>query len=229
MKTISRSTATAMVAMLVALAAAGGCQTTPKTEAKRESLQEQAQAAISRLQGEDPGLRQVMERGYGHAIFPSVGKGGVIVGGAYGQGVVYEQGQRSGYADLKQATVGAQLGGQTFSELIVFENRDAMERFKSNQLTFAANASAVAIKSGAAASARYDNGVMIFTHPNGGLMFEASVGGQQFTYRAGEGGPTTRDAETAHTETTRTETRTRTSPDSNRDGGGAKMEVEVGK
>jgi lipid-binding SYLF domain-containing protein len=124
-------------------------------------------------------------------IFPSVGKGGVIVGGAYGRGEVYEQGQLVGYADVTQATVGAQLGGQTFSELIVFENREAMDRFKRGNFEFAANVSAVALKAGAAAAARYTNGVAVFVKPEGGAMFEASIGGQKFTFQARtEGGGT---------------------------------------
>jgi lipid-binding SYLF domain-containing protein len=183
-----RSSSMSLLKPLVAMTAAMmlcagiGCSTAPKTEAKQENLQDQAQTTVDMMKRTDPGLADTLGRSYGYAIFPSVGKGGVIVGGAYGKGVVYEQGDRVGYADLTQATVGAQLGGQTFAELIVFQNREAMERFKNNQLAFAANASAVALKKGAAASARYENGVLVFTQPNGGLMFEASVGGQKFTY-----------------------------------------------
>jgi len=177
---------------LVALLALGalmiGCETTPKNEAKKDTLQEDSHAALNRLQREDPSLRDMMNSAYGYAVFPNIGKGGLIVGGAYGKGTVYEQGNMVGYADLTQGTIGAQLGGQTFSEIIVFENSDALNRFKNNQLAFSANASAVAIKAGAAKSAKYNDGVAVFTMPNGGLMFEASVGGQKFTYvPAGQG------------------------------------------
>jgi lipid-binding SYLF domain-containing protein len=171
---------------LLALLALGavmiGCETTPKNEAKKDTLVDDSHAAINRFQREDPSLRDMMSSAYGYAVFPNIGKGGVIVGGAYGKGTVYQQGNMVGYADLTQATVGAQLGGQTFSEVILFENSDAMNHFKANELAFSANASAVAIKAGAAKSAKYNNGVAVFTMPNGGLMFEASVGGQKFTY-----------------------------------------------
>ena len=89
-----------------------------------------------------------------------------------------------GYADLTNVTVGFQLGGQEFSELIAFQTADAFEKFKNNNLAFSANASAVALKTGAAAAAKYTDGIAIFTKPKAGLMFEASVGGQRFTYKA---------------------------------------------
>jgi lipid-binding SYLF domain-containing protein len=112
-----------------------------------------------------------------------VGKGGIIAAGAYGRGQVYEQGEFIGYSDISQATIGAQIGGQTFSEVLAFENPDAMETFKSGQFAFDANASAVALKSGAAASAKYEHGVAVFVEPIGGLMVEAAVGGQSFSFQ----------------------------------------------
>jgi lipid-binding SYLF domain-containing protein len=174
--------AVSSIVALATLVLLAGCSTAPKSEARKDTLQDEAQTTVNRFQREDPGLRNMLDKSYGYVVFPNVGKGGVIVGGAYGKGVAYEQGNMVGFADLTQATVGAQLGGQTFAELIVFQNREAMERFKNNELTFAANASAVAVKAGAAAAARYENGVAVFTDPNGGLMFEASVGGQKFTF-----------------------------------------------
>jgi lipid-binding SYLF domain-containing protein len=111
-----------------------------------------------------------------------VGKGGLIAGGAYGRGEVYQGGEMIGFADLSQATIGAQAGGQEFSELIAFESQNALDGFKQNKLRFAANASAVALKSGTAKSARYDDGVAVFIRPTGGLMVEAAIGGQSFSY-----------------------------------------------
>src|SRR5262249_5853361 len=84
-------------------------------------------AASSALKTLDPSLQQQIASAYGYAIFPAVAKGGAIVGGAYGRGEVYEQGKMVGWADLTQATIGAQLGGQSFSELILFENKAALE------------------------------------------------------------------------------------------------------
>lgn len=131
----------------------------------------------------DPSLQRMLDKAYGHAIFPSVGKGAVGVGGAYGRGEVFEGSRMVGYCDLSQGTIGFQLGGQEYMELIVFETREALDRFKSNTFEFSGQASAVAVRSGAAATAPYENGVAVFTATKAGLMFEASIGGQRFTYQ----------------------------------------------
>jgi len=171
------------------LAAAGaaamflaGCSTAPQTNSDRSQLQNDSDAAINDLKTQDSSLDNVLRHSYGYAIFPSVGKGAVGVGGAYGQGEVYQGGNLIGYADMTQATAGASIGGQTFSELIVFQTGDAIARFQSGQLTFDADASAVAAKDGAATNARWANGIAIFTQVKGGLMADAAVGGQKFNY-----------------------------------------------
>ena len=95
-------------------------------------------------------------------------------------------GKMIGFADLTQANIGLQAGGQAYSEVIVFENEDALNKFKNNKLEFSANASAVALKAGAAGAARFENGISVFVKPKGGLMFEVSIGGQKFTFKAAE-------------------------------------------
>src|SRR5690606_34069387 len=107
----------------------------------------------------DSSLQGFLDKSYGYAVFPDVGKGGLGLGGAYGRGQVFEQGRLIGYCDLSQATIGLQAGAQTYSELIVFENKEALDRFTSGRFEFSANASAVALKAGAAAAADYTNGV----------------------------------------------------------------------
>lgn len=190
-------TSTFSVAALVLAAMVMGCRTTPKSAEAREDLRSAGQRAIDRMTQEDPDLRGVIDRAHGYAIFPKVGKGGLIVGGAYGRGVVYEQGRMIGYADLTQASVGAQLGGQTYSELVAFETADALNRFRNNQLEFSANASAVILKRGAARAADFENGVAIFVQPRAGAMAEASVGGQKFTFVSDAAvGATTRSSAT---------------------------------
>jgi lipid-binding SYLF domain-containing protein len=116
-------------------------------------------------------------------VFPTVGKGAVGVGGAYGKGVVYQQGEVVGYCDLSQGTVGLQLGGQAYREIIFFEYKEALDWFKTGNFAFSAQASAVAVNEGASADAKYDRGVAVFTMTKGGLMFEASIGGQKFGYQ----------------------------------------------
>lgn len=169
-----------ITATLITLA---GCATAPDTDAKKAELHANVEKSMANLKTLDPTLQKQIDNAYAYAIFPSVGKGGAIVGGAYGRGEVYEQGKMIGWADLSQATIGAQLGGQSFSELILFENKAALENFKSGKIKFAANASAVALKSGAAESAKYTDGVLVFVQPISGLMVEASLGGQSFSFK----------------------------------------------
>ena len=186
--------AIALAAMLVL-----GCQTAPKTEEAKADLESEAQSALNRMKAEEPSIANVIEKGYGHVIFPSAGKGGLIVGGGYGRGIVYEQGPQVGFADITQLSVGAQVGGQAFSELIVFENKAALDRFKNNQVTFAADASAVIVKKGVATSAKFQDGVAVFVMPKAGAMAQATVGGQKFTFTPteGSGRPATRPAQRA--------------------------------
>lgn len=177
------------VALLVAGMGVGmtGCATAPTSIAERQALVDEAQAASVRFKAQDPGLNQFLQNAYGYAVFPNVGKGGFIAGGAYGHGTVYQGGQLIGYADMSQATVGLQAGGETFAELIVFQNKEALDRFCNNHLEFDANASAVALKPGVSTSAKYTSGVAVFTQAKGGLMFEAAIGGQKFTFVPAQG------------------------------------------
>jgi lipid-binding SYLF domain-containing protein len=159
-----------------------GCSTAPKTEEGRQALVQEADAALSKMISNDSSLREFIGKGVGYAMFPSVGKGGIGVGGAYGKGVVYEGGNVVGFADMSQASIGFQLGGQDYSELIVFETQSALDKFKTGEFEFAANASAVALKAGAAAGTNFKDNMAVFTQTNAGLMYEASIGGQKFTY-----------------------------------------------
>jgi lipid-binding SYLF domain-containing protein len=141
-------------------------------------LHPESRAALARLLEKKPGLREQVEKAYGYAIFPSLGKAGAVLGVTYGRGEVFEHGQLIGYAGLVQLTIGVQLGGDTGIELVLFDNRQALERFKMGKVGFAANAAAVIVKAGAAAT----NGPMHLA-PNGGLLIEAALGGQKFVYR----------------------------------------------
>ncbi len=172
----------ALVSALVSLGLPA-CSTAPETSGEKMDLHNESATALDKIRHQDPSLGDFLAKSYGYAIFPSVGKGGVVIGGAYGRGEVYENGTRVGYCDMSQATIGAQLGGQSYIELIAFENKAAMDHFKSGNYAFAAQASAVALHSGAASQAKYTDGVAIFTATNAGLMFEASVGGQKFSYQ----------------------------------------------
>ncbi len=127
-------------------------------------------------------MKKHFSNAYGYVIFPNVGKGGIGIGGAAGNGVVYESGTEIGMAKLSQLSIGFQWGGQAYREIIFFETKETMDRFKESKVELSAQASAVAVTAGASADAKYSNGVMIFTMQKGGLMYEASVGGQKFKF-----------------------------------------------
>ena len=171
-----------LTAIFAAASVLAGCSATPDTMNEREQLDRSVHATILLFQETDPGLKTHFENAHGYAVFPTIGKGGVGVGGAYGRGEVFEKGGMIGYCDLTQGTIGLQLGGQSYSEVIFFRNTIALETFKDGKLAFAAQASAVAASAGASADADYENGVMVFTMSQGGLMGEASIGGQSFSF-----------------------------------------------
>ena len=130
-----------------------------------------------------PSLKPYFKKARGYAVFPNVGKGGFGIGGARGKGEVFEKGDVIGSTTLTQVSVGFQLGGQAFSQIIFFKNKKSLERFTEGNFEFGASASAVLISEGANASADYSDGVAVFTFSKGGLMYEASIGGQKFSYK----------------------------------------------
>jgi Uncharacterized conserved protein len=151
---------------------------------KDEKLIADSKEAKEKFINADGLMKNLFDNSYGYVIFPNVGKGAVGVGGAAGNGIVYEQGKAIGRAGMKQVTVGFQFGGQAYREVIFFENKEALDRFKQDNFEFAAQASAVAADKGASANVKYENGVMVFTQEKGGLMYEASVGGQKFDFES---------------------------------------------
>lgn len=130
----------------------------------------------------DPGIARYFDTSYAYVLFPEIGKGGVGIGAASGDGVAYRGGMVDGYVRMTQVTVGAQIGGQTYREVIFFQDQRAYDRFKQGGLNFSANASAVIVRSGAAAANDYRDGVAVFVLPIGGAMAEASLGGQSFSF-----------------------------------------------
>jgi lipid-binding SYLF domain-containing protein len=143
-------------------------------------------------------------KSHGYAVFPTIGKGGMGIGGAHGSGRVYEKGKYVGDTSMTQVTFGLQLGGQAFSQIIFFQDKRAYDEFTGGNFEFGAQATAVAITAGASANAttsgtsagtsagkndadtvgKYNKGMAVFTVAKGGLMYEASIGGQKYTYKA---------------------------------------------
>jgi lipid-binding SYLF domain-containing protein len=140
-------------------------------------------AVIKKMKEKDPGMAKVFEDAYGYAVFPTVGKGGIGIGAARGKGDVFEQGALIGKSTLTQVSVGFQLGGQAYSEVVFFKDKTALEDFKRGDFQFDAQVSAVALTERASRDLAYSKGVAIVTMAKGGLMYEASVGGQKFSYK----------------------------------------------
>jgi lipid-binding SYLF domain-containing protein len=151
-----------------------------------KDLTSECNAAKGEFLKKDESLKNVFEKSAGYVIFPSVAKGALGIGAAKGKGELFEKGKEkpSGEAKLTQVTIGFQAGGQAYAELILFEDQTSMDNFKKGNFEFSAQASAVAVTAGAGATAKYEKGIMILTMAKGGLMYEASVGGQKFKYKA---------------------------------------------
>ncbi len=150
-----------------------------------------------------PAVQPFFKSAYGYAVFPTIGKGGFVVGGSYGKGQVYQGGKVTGETSLIKVSIGFQAGGQAFSQMIFFEDKRAYDEFTSGEFEFDATASAVAITAGVEAKAgtegatasatagpatgaqaktNYHKGMVVFTHAKGGLMYEAAIGGQKFSF-----------------------------------------------
>lgn len=153
-----------------------------KQDEERAKLAKDVQDTVANLKQTDPSLDKFFKDSYGYAVFPTIIKGGLVVGGAGGKGEVYEKGRMVGWSSLSQGSIGLQIGGQGYSELIFFQTKQAFDNFTKSEFAFAGQVSGVAVKAGAAQSAAYANGVAIFTMPKGGLMGEASIGGQEFKF-----------------------------------------------
>lgn len=150
---------------------------------KDDKMQLGVAEAIVSLKETDPGMQKFFDESAGYAVFPTVGKGGIGIGGARGKGLVIVNDQVDGTTTLTQVTVGFQLGGQTYSEFIFFKDQTALDQFRRGNFEMGAQASAVAATAGASADANYDKGVAIFTNVKGGLMYEATIAGQKFKYK----------------------------------------------
>jgi hypothetical protein len=148
-----------------------------------KTIQDSAAATIKRLEEKDRGLGNLLKKAYAYAVFPAVGKASLVVGGAYGRGAVFEKGEFVGYATLSQLTLGVQLGGDTFTEVLVFKDKGALDQLKKGKMAFAANASAVLVKAGKAAAKGFPNGVTAYTYTRGGELLELSIGGQKFSFK----------------------------------------------
>ncbi len=140
-------------------------------------------ATLERMKAKDKGLEEKLRDAYGYAVYPSVGRAGLVLGVSFGKGEVFKQGKLIGYSGAVQVTIGVQVGGQTYSELVLFQDEATLERFKHSKAGFAANASVVLVKAGASATNHYKNGMQVYVHPEGGMMLQLDLGGQKLIFR----------------------------------------------
>jgi len=170
---------TKVLALFVALSA---CATAPKSASGRAELEHESLTTLSTMTQRDPGLDAKLRSSAGYAVFPKIGKGGFIAGAAYGKGVLYEHGVKAGFVELNQASVGAQIGGESFAELIIFQDPAQVQRVKGGDFSLGGNVSAVALTAGAAATTQFVNGIAVFLMTHGGAMAEVSVSGQKINF-----------------------------------------------
>ena len=172
--------------LLVLLALSLALATTP-TQAWEPDASDKLELSVANAlltaKNKDPHIAKWFESAYAYAVFPKVGKGGFVIGGAYGKGIVIRGNETIGTTSLTQGTIGLQIGGQAYSQYIMFRDETALNHFRRGNFEMGAQVSAVAVTFGASADANYNGGVAIFTLTRGGLMAEASVGGQKFSYR----------------------------------------------
>lgn len=150
--------------------------------ADREEMDKEVTEAVALFKKTDPEMKKFFDSAKGYAVFPGVTKGGFGVGAARGKGQLFENGKVTGETKLTQASIGLQLGGQVYAEVIFFDNDSSLSDFRESKMEFSAQVSAVAATAGASKNAKYEHGVAVFTLAKGGLMYEASVGGQKFKY-----------------------------------------------
>ena len=169
--------------LIVALALCGsGVGRAAEPKSTEPTLDQETAEAIASFKKTDSKLTKVFKESAGYAIFPSIAKGAAGIGAAHGEGEVFAKGKQIGVATMTQVTLGLQLGGQEYSELIFFETKEALDEFAAGQWAMSAQATAVAVAEGAGSTAKYQQGVMVFVLVKGGLMFEASIGGQKFKF-----------------------------------------------
>jgi lipid-binding SYLF domain-containing protein len=156
----------------------------PTLTARAEDLKAKSDEAVQNFKLADSSLTNFFASAAGYAILPGVGEGGFIFGGEHGDGLVYAKDKLVGKVNLSEFSVGAQVGGASFSEIIFFETKGALKTFEKSKWEMSAKVNANIAASGAAANAKYEQGVAVFTLPKGGAMVSAAVGGQKFEFKA---------------------------------------------
>ena len=170
------------VLALPALLGSTGCSTSPTSQSDRSNLVAAAAGALEQMEAADSSLSAAIDEAYGYVVFPSAGEGAFIIGGGGGHGVVYQGRTQVGWASIVQVTIGAQIGGQGYSMVILYKDKAAFDAFKMGQASGIAGAQATAATAGATANSQWNRGVKVVVNNQAGLMAAANVGGQTINY-----------------------------------------------
>lgn len=173
-----------VVIALCLIAATAFAGWNPFRQKHRRTGEENAQLVIEKVKKTDDGFKKLFDNAIGWAVFPSIGKAGIGIGGAAGNGRVYRKGQFIGTSTMTQVSVGFQLGGQIYSEIIFFQDDNTLNKFKNGKFELGANVSAVIVKAGVAETLGFKDGTVVLVMPKEGLMYEATLSGQKFTFKA---------------------------------------------
>lgn len=173
---------TRTIALLAALFA--GCATAPSTRAEQQNLQTSARATLDEMIAHDARIQDTIRTAPAYAVFPSIAKGGVLVGGAQGRGILYENGAPTGFVAVEQASIGAQLGGQSFAELLVLRSPEQVAAVKSGHFSAGADLGVVVLSATASTQTNFNPDASVFVLPHGGLMVDVSVNGQRIKYQS---------------------------------------------
>ena len=150
----------------------------------KRSGEENAQLLIKKVKKIDPDSKRIFQNAIAWAVFPSIGKAGIGIGGAAGNGRVYRKGKFIGTTTMSQVSVGFQFGGQVYGEIIFFQDENTLAKFMSGKFELGANISAIVANAGAAKTAGFKDGTIVMVVPKKGLMYEATISGQKFTFKA---------------------------------------------
>jgi lipid-binding SYLF domain-containing protein len=170
------------LSLIVPVLLLGASDASAKRDIDWNEVHQNVESIKKQWQEKDGTFDKTLKKAHAYAIFPEVGKGGFIVGASHGAGEVYKGGKLIGRAKMTQTTVGAQVGGQTYAEVILFKDKKALDRFKAGRFEGSAAATAIGGKKGAAAASKYKDGVAIMVLPLKGAMAEAAGGGQKFAF-----------------------------------------------
>lgn len=174
------------LALLATLVAAplclNACDTAPKSTASREELSTHVQNVIRDAKAKDPGMEKWFKDSYGYAVMPDISQGAIVFGGAFGNGEVFEQGKMIGWCSVSSGTVGFSLGGGVTAQIIFLQDKATVDAFKKGVVALDAKATGYAVETGGSAKAKFDHGMAVFMFNPRGLMGDASIGGQGFTF-----------------------------------------------